>query len=198
LNIIGVSPSICNRPDDWPANHLLSGFLNPSAGLAAETLSPDLDTFLKLGSPPVYFTFGSMMIEDLDYLQEVEIIWRETVRRVGCRAIFQLPWHDLNAFPADKNIFKLQRSPYKATFPRCAAIVHHGGAGTTQCSLMSGCPSVIVAHLADQFFWGSELERLGVAGPTQRRKTLSGKGLAKAIKIAIGSPTIAQRARQLG
>jgi hypothetical protein len=50
-----------------------------------------------------------------------------------------------------KSPARLQRSPYNTIFPRCAAIVHHGGAGTTQCSLMAGCPSVIVAHLADQF-----------------------------------------------
>jgi sterol 3beta-glucosyltransferase len=139
-----------------------------------------------------------MMIEDLDYLQEVAVIWNETVRRVGCRAIFQLPWHDLSEFPAGDSIFKLQRSPYNTIFPSCAAVVHHGGAGTTQCSLMAGCPSVIVAHLADQFFWGSELERLGVAGPTLKRKGLSAEGLAKSIRMAIGSPAIGQRARKLG
>lgn len=198
LNIIGVSPSICHRPNDWPASNLLSGFLNPPAGLTAEFPPPGLEDFLKSGSPPVYFTFGSMMIEDLDYILEAATIWGETVRNLGCRAIFQLPWHDLSAFPAHNSIFKLQRSPYKTIFPRCVAVVHHGGAGTTQCSLMAGCPSVIVAHMADQFFWGSELERLGVAGPTQRRKGLSAKGLAKAIGIAIGSPTVAQRARKLG
>jgi sterol 3beta-glucosyltransferase len=198
LNIIGVSPSICRRPADWSANHLLSGFLNPPVEFTAEVPPPGLEDFLESGSPPVYFTFGSMMIEDLDYLEAVADIWRDTVRTVGCRAIFQLPWRDLSAFPADENIFKLQRSPYKTVFPRCAAVVHHGGAGTTQCSLMAGCPSVIVAHLADQFFWGSELERLGVAGPTQRRRRLSAQGLARSIGIAVGSPPIAQRAKKLG
>jgi UDP:flavonoid glycosyltransferase YjiC (YdhE family) len=198
LNIIGVSPSICRRPRDWSPNHLVSGFLNPPAGLSADEPSPGLEEFLLSGEPPVYFTFGSMMIEDLDYIQEVAAIWSETVRRLACRAIFQLPWHDLAAFPTDKYVFKVRRSPYKCIFPRCAAVVHHGGAGTTQSSLLAGRPSVIVAHMSDQFFWGSELERLGVAGPTQRRKGLSARALAKSIANAMESPTTAERAKQLG
>lgn len=198
LNIIAVSPSICRRPRDWSSNHLVSGFLNPPSGLAVEEPPAALENFLLSGDPPVYFTFGSMMVEDLDYIQEAAGIWSETARRLGCRAIFQLPWHDLDAFATDQRVFKVSRSPYKRIFPRCAAVVHHGGAGTTQSSLMAGCPSVIVAHMSDQFFWGSELERLGVAGPTQRRKGLSARALAKAIARAIESPSIAKRAKQLG
>jgi UDP:flavonoid glycosyltransferase YjiC (YdhE family) len=139
-----------------------------------------------------------MMVEDLDYIQEVAAIWTDTARRLGRRAIFQLPWQDLDTFKTNGQVFKVRRSPYGRIFPRCAAVVHHGGAGTTQSSLMAGRPSVIVAHMADQFFWGAELERLGVAGPTQRRKGLSGSGLAKALSKALESPSTAERAKKLG
>ena len=198
LNIVGVSPSICNRPTDWSSNNLVSGFLNPPAGLSSETLPPGLSEFLASGEPPVYFTFGSMMVEDFEYIKEVANIWTETTRQLGCRAIFQLPWHDLDSFQTEVNVFKVQRSPYKLIFPKCSAVVHHGGAGTTQSSLMAGCPSVIVAHMSDQFFWGSELERLGVAGPTQKRQGLSAAKLASAISKATGSPSMAERAVVLG
>jgi sterol 3beta-glucosyltransferase len=198
LNIVGVSPTICNRPADWSPNNLVSGFLNPPAGLSSETLPAGLSEFLAAQEPPIYFTFGSMMVEDFEYIKEVANIWTETTRQLGRRAIFQLPWHDLDAFQTDANVFKVQRSPYKLVFPKCSAVVHHGGAGTTQSSLMAGCPSVIVAHMADQFFWGSELERLGVAGPTQKRQGLSAVKLARAIDIAIGTPSMAERATALG
>ena len=198
LNIIGVSPSICRRPSDWSPNDVVTGFLNPPAGLSAEEPTVALEKFLHSGEPPIYFTFGSMMVEDLDYMQEVAAIWTDAVRRLGRRAIFQLPWHDLDAFKTDNQVCKVSRSSYKRIFPRCAAVVHHGGAGTTQVSLMAGCPSVIVAHMSDQFFWGAELERLGVAGPTQRRKGLSGRGLAKALVKVLEAPSTAARARQLG
>ena len=103
----------------------------------------------------------------------------EAVRLTGCRAIFQLPWADLDAIASPAGVFKLQRAPHRAIFPRCALVVHHGGAGTSQSTLLAGRPGVVVAHLVDQFFWGAELERLGVAGPScRRRESFTSRALA--------------------
>ena len=77
-------------------------------------------------------------------------------------------------------------------------VVHHGGAGTTQSTLLAGKPSIVVAHIADQFFWGSELERLGVAGKTLRRKGLNAKQLAARIARVLASPSMVLRAASLG
>jgi len=198
LNLVGVSPSICKRPPDWEPRHYVCGFLNPPAGLAAEELPEGLEEFLRRGAPPVYFTFGSMMPNSLDYIQETANIWVSAIRKSGCRAIVQLPWDDLSAFPSDDRIFKVKRAPYKRVFPRCSVIVHHGGAGTTKSSLLSGRPSIIVAHMADQSFWGAELERLGVAGTTLKRKGLSGGCLAKAIGQVLAHPELATRASLIG
>ena len=109
---------------------------------------------------------------------------------VGCRAVIQLPWTDLDAFETDDKVFKVQRSPYNKVFPRCALIVHHGGAGTTQESLLSGRPSLIVAHVSDQFFWGSQLERLGAAGRTLKRKGLRPAVLARGIADVLAHPNL--------
>jgi UDP:flavonoid glycosyltransferase YjiC (YdhE family) len=92
----------------------------------------------------------------------------------------------------------VNRSPYAEVFPRCAAIVHHGGAGTTQSSLLAGKPSVIVAHMADQTFWGSELKRLGVAGDTLQRKSLTAQKLAKGITFVLNDPTMPKKAAAIG
>jgi sterol 3beta-glucosyltransferase len=198
LNLVAVSPTICEAPTDWGAQHSVCGFLNPPVGLSAEEPPDGLEDFLAAGEPPVYFTFGSMMLHNLDYLGEAAAIWAAVVRRVGCRAVFQLPWDDLSAFEADDRVFKVQRSPYKTVFPKCSVVVHHGGAGTTQSSLLSGRPSVVVAHMADQFFWGSELERLGDAGPTQMRKGLSSERLAKSIDQVLARPHMSKRAAAIG
>jgi UDP:flavonoid glycosyltransferase YjiC (YdhE family) len=157
-----------------------------------------LQEFLAAGEPPVYLTFGSMMVDDLGYMRQVADIWMEAVRRAGCRAVMQFPHDDLSAFPADERVFKVRRAPYKQVFPRCAMVVHHGGAGTTQSCLLTGRPSIIVAHMADQSFWGSELERLGVAGKTPRRTRLSGKQLAEGIRHVLAAPAMAARAAALG
>jgi UDP:flavonoid glycosyltransferase YjiC (YdhE family) len=55
------------------------------------------------------------------------------------------------------------RVSHAALFFHCAAAVHHGGAGTTHTALTAGVPSIVVPHVADQFFWTDELQRIGVA-----------------------------------
>ena len=198
LNLIAVSPQICERPFDWEDRHQVCGFLNPPAPLDSEEYPPGLEEFLSVGVPPVYLTFGSMMLDNLVYLREIAAIWIEAVRIVGCRAILQLPWHDLNTFETDDRVFKIRRSPYNKVFPRCALVVHHGGAGTTQASLLAGRPSIIVAHVSDQFFWGSELERLGVAGRTLKRKGLTVEKLAHGIADALAQPRLTANAVNIG
>ena len=198
LNLIAVSPSICQPADEWDDRHELCGFLNTPARLSAEECPHGLDSFIEAGELPVYFTFGSMMLHHLDYIRDTAALWTAAVRKVGCRAILQLPWDDLSAFPAEDGIFAVKGSPHREVFPKCSLVVHHGGAGTTQASLLASRPSVVVAHMADQFFWGSELERLGVAGPTQRRKGLSSKRLANSIAKVLGSPDMSDRARAIG
>lgn len=66
-------------------------------------------------------------------------------------------------------------------FPRCAAVVHHGGAGTTQTAIRAGVPSVIVPHLADQFFWASQIEELGVGVAGQARTKITPAKLGAAL-----------------
>ena len=198
LNLIAVSPQICQAPPDWDARHRVCGFLNPPANLMTDDLPDGLDEFLAAGSSPIYFTFGSMMPNDVEYIQETATIWFEAVRRVDCRAVVQLPWEDLSVFRTDAAIFKVKRAPYKKVFPRCSMVIHHGGAGTTQSAILAGRPSIIVAHVSDQFFWGAELERLGVAGKTLRRKRLNPTELASGIRQVLTESNLAVRAKSLG
>jgi UDP:flavonoid glycosyltransferase YjiC (YdhE family) len=198
LNLIAVSPHICVAPKDWDRRHQVCGFLKPPLDTRMEELPSGLDDFLSAGESPVYITFGSMMPNSLEYIRETVDIWKAAIRQVGCRAIIQLPVDDLSIFDTGERVFKVKRSPYVSVFPRCAAIVHHGGAGTTQSSLLAGRPSVVVAHMADQFFWGDELKRLGVAGKTLTRNGLSAAKLAKGIEKVLGDSGMAERAASLG
>jgi sterol 3beta-glucosyltransferase len=49
-------------------------------------------------------------------------------------------------------------------FPRCRAVIHHGGTGTTAAGLMAGCPTWIFSVFGAQPFWGHRVTRLGVGG----------------------------------
>jgi UDP:flavonoid glycosyltransferase YjiC (YdhE family) len=199
LNLVAVSPQICRRPPDWEEQNVVCGFLNPPAGLQSDSLPDGLEEFLCSGPPPVYFTFGSMLMPNsYAYISETLAIWREAVERVGCRAIFQVPTDKIEGFSSDDKVFMATWVPYSQAFPRCEMIVHHGGAGTTQSTLLAGRPSIIVAHVSDQFFWGQELERLGVASKTLKRKGLKAAHLANGIQNILRNPSMALVASEIG
>lgn len=198
LNLIAVSPQFCTPPPDWDARHRVCGFLDPPLGATSEALPEGMEEFLDSGAAPVYLSFGSMMLDSPDYIRDTVSIWIRAVREVGCRAILQYPASATDLPATGRQVLAVRRAPYARVFPRCAAIVHHGGAGTTQSSLLAGRPSVVVAHIADQIFWGQELQRLGAAGPALTRRRLTAPRLARALRLVLASPEMARRASALG
>jgi UDP:flavonoid glycosyltransferase YjiC (YdhE family) len=79
-----------------------------------------------------------------------------------------------------------------------AAVVHHGGAGTTAEGLRAGIPSVIVPFIVDQPFWGAQVRALGVGPDPVPLKQLTASRLAAAIHRAVSDRAMAQRAERLG
>jgi UDP:flavonoid glycosyltransferase YjiC (YdhE family) len=184
LHLIGSSPALLNRPADWPAHYHLTGFLALPPH-DHEALSPQVEAFLSRGPAPVFMGFGSLMpMAGNAHLDESIAVFKEAARLAGQRAIIQA---DVDHPPADDLLF-VRRTPHAQVFPRCAAIVHHAGAGTTHTTLRAGVPSVPVPHVSDQFAWSEELERLGVAPRALRRNTWSAARLAERIRQATGNP----------
>lgn len=197
LNLLAVSPQLCRRPPDWPAHIEICGFLDmPNEGLEG-TMPPDLEAFLAAGDAPVYMTLGSWMPKDRE-AQEAVLTWMsEAARRAGCRAIIQC--HDWQAcgFASDATRLFVPTAPHQQIFPRCRAVVHHGGAGTTQSATQAGVPSVVIAHISEQRTWAGELRRLGVAGRTLDRRSVTARSLAKALREVLDAPDMTRRAREL-
>ena len=199
LNLLAVSPSICKRPHDWAPNHVVTGFINESHRPSNRPLPTSPQSFLEEGEPPVFIGFGSMMLAGAaEYARETIGIWRDAVCALNIRAVFQLPEPLLSLASSYGSAHVVSWADYRLLFPHCSAIIHHGGAGTTQSALKAGRPSIIVAHVSDQFFWGQELERMGVAGPTQHRKGLSASKLRNAIRTSLDNPWLARNAKFLG
>ncbi len=92
----------------------------------------------------------------------------------------------------------LDSAPFSWLFPRMAAVVHHGGAGTTSAGLRAGVPSIIVPFFADQPFWGQRVADLGVGPAPIPFKRLTADRLAQAIQIAVTDQSMRQRAAELG
>jgi sterol 3beta-glucosyltransferase len=96
-----------------------------------------------------------------------------------------------------EGLFILESAPHSWLFPRMAAIVHHGGAGTIAAGLKAGIPSIIIPHSNDQFAWGRRVYELGVGSKPIPRKNLTAGKLSDAIKFALATK-IKEAAEDLG
>ncbi len=192
LNLIAASPTLC-PPADFPSNHKFTGVWHlASPGYVPP---PELVAFLEEGPPPIILTFGSMGGSNGRETTEILI---DAVRQTDQRAIIQAGWGQLGTQKALRNIFCTEYVPHQWLFPHGRCVVHHGGAGTTASVCRAKAPSVVVAHNADQPYWGKRLSDLGVAPKHIHRRNLTAKRLAKRIQKVLDTPAMTERAQTLG
>lgn len=140
------SPSLMPKPLDWPSNIDVCGFFFRS--LPDYTPVPELDLFLRSGSRPVYIGFGSIVIDDPVAMTQMVL---QAVRALGVRAIISRGWSKLGDVEAssDDQILYLDDCPHEWLFQHVAAVVHHGGAGTTACGLRFGKATTIIPFFGE-------------------------------------------------
>lgn len=195
LTVVGVSPTICARQPDWPQAVQVTGFLDmPNMPLEGD-VGAELAAFLAAGEAPVYMTTGSWMPRDTALQSTALQLLTQAARLAGCRAIIQSRDAQACGFTSDNDILYIGAAPHHAVFPRCRAVVHHGGAGTTQSVTLAGMPSVVIAHISEQEHWGRELQRLGCAGKPLHVRSVTAKKLAARITEVLQSPSMAQHAQ---
>ena len=197
LNLVAVSPTICERPYDWEDRHRVVGFFNlPDSEAGA--LPAELDEFLEAGDRPAFITLGSLTPRQMEHLLPLVRVFHEAIQLAGIRAIVQVPEDALNHLPANDKIHHVSFLDHRLVFPRCALVVHHGGAGTTQSTLQAGVPSIVIPHVSDQFFWAAELRRLVVAPKPLPIKKLTAPRLAAHIQAVLSKPEMRSTAARLG
>lgn len=200
LNLIAVSPVLSTPADDWSENHKVCGFFNLDDYVSKWEVPQDLENFLNNGEPPVYFTLGSMTGTENNalYINETTKLLYDAAKLAGCRAIIQSRWEYVKNIPEDDSIFKVNSAPYLKIFPKCKAVIHHGGAGTTQTATLCGTPSIIIAHIQDQFLWGHQLKKLGIGGKVLSRQTVTSKKIAVEIQKITHDPSKKEKAIEIG
>jgi sterol 3beta-glucosyltransferase len=193
--INGYSEQLFHKPNDWPKNIYITGSWiikdDPSW-----TPPPDLNEFIKTGKPPIYVGFGSM--KDISKFKETFGIIVQALEISKQRAVIGLGWNTLNLNePIPDNVFLIDNVPFTWLFPQMAAVVHHGGAGTTSIGLTAGKPTIIIPFNADQPAWGRRVFELGVGARPIPKKKLTADKLAFAIQYALDSQVVL-KAEELG
>ena len=188
-----ISPSVVPVPPDWPETAPMTGYWFLDA--PDWTPSRELASFLDGGAPPVYVGFGSMSGRQPERLAATVV---EALGRAGVRGVLARGWGGLSPSDLPDSIYAIDRAPHDALFPRMAAVVHHGGAGTTAAGLRAGRPTVVCPFFGDQPFWGRRVRDLGVGPSPMPQRRLDAAELAKAVRAAVHDPQVRRRAEALG
>lgn len=194
FTIQAYSQHLVPQATDWPKTIRTTGFWFLEE--QDEWRPPDgLIDFLDAGEPPVCIGFGSMVGANLEKMTRVVI---DAVNESGKRAILLSGWAGIGNDNFGERIYRIKAAPHEWLYPRVAAAVHHGGAGSTASSLRAGVPTIIVPHLGDQAFWGQRVYALGVGPRPIPRNKLTSRALAAAIVTASTDQNMKRRARELG
>jgi vancomycin aglycone glucosyltransferase len=153
-------------------------------------LSEEIEAFLEAGDPPIYFGFGSTRAPH----GVTDVIVR-TARALRRRAIVSRGWADLS-LDNEPGCLAIGEVNVQALFPRVAAVVHHGGAGTTTAAARAGVPQVVAPQMYDQFYWAQRIEQLGI-GSAHPPGAPTTDSLTAALGLAL-RPEVAARARAIG
>jgi UDP:flavonoid glycosyltransferase YjiC (YdhE family) len=194
LHLALFSKQIIDKQPDWPPQTVVTGFpwydQNGDVGLPSE-----LAKFLNDGPPPIVFTLGTAIAEDAGAPAFFEQS-AAAVRLLGHRAV--LMTHDARnrprALPDD--IATFEYAPFSQLFPRTAAIVHHGGIGTTGLAMRSGRPMLVMPSAWDQPDNAARVARLGIARVIPRRRYTAPR-VAAELQELLGDPQYVRRAAEV-
>ena len=142
-----------------------------------------LEAFLDAGPPPVYVGFGSMRAP-----QDIARVAIEAIRAQGRRALVACGWAGLAPIDDRDDCFAVGEVNQQALFGRVAAVVHHGGAGTTTTATRAGVPQVVVPQWADQPYWASRVAGLGIGVAHDVQAPTAGS-LSAALSTALAPET---------
>ncbi len=188
------SECLLPRPPDWPSHAVATGFWRMPPATAWRP-PPALEAFLGAGPAPVYVGFGSMAGRQPARLARTVI---DALAQAGLRGVLARGWGGLQADSAPAHVHLIDEAPHDRLLPLMAAVVHHGGAGTTAAALHAGRPSVICPFFGDQPFWGRVVHEAGLGPAPIPQRRLSAARLAAAMHEAVHSEAMRSAAAAMG
>jgi sterol 3beta-glucosyltransferase len=195
--LYGFSAHVIPRPADWDEYQHITGYWFLDAQPDWPLRAPEeLVRFLESGPPPIYVGFGSMSHENPERQTRLAL---RALELSGQRGVLSTGWGGLTRHATSPNVLFVEDVPHAWLFPHMAAVVHHGGAGTTGEGLRAGVPNIITPFAAnDQAAWADRVVKLGVGPRVPGIKQLTAEKLAEAIQIAVTDSTLRARAAALG
>jgi len=191
--MLSVSPTVVPKPADWPDEASVPGywFLDSDAGW---TPPADLVAFIGSGPPPVAVGFGSLVVGDSQRLLGEMLAG---IRSSGHRVVLVTGRTGFGVAPAD-DLYVIEAVPNHWLYPQMAAVIHHGGAGTTAAGLRAGTPTIITPVMGDQTFWGKRVAAIGAGPDPLPAKKISASAIESRVRRVMQDRMIAERVAAIG
>lgn len=171
-----LSPFLFKEVESWKNRVFLSGFF--FLDLGEETLSDEIEEFLKKGKKPIVVSFSSMPLKDPASFKQKLV---QAIKETNNRAIVLTGTSGMK-FDYEEDILAVEKAPHRLLFKRAKGIIHHGGVGTMSEALLSGVPQLIIPFTVDQPFWADRLHKNGYAIKPLREKNLEVPDLVLALQ----------------
>jgi vancomycin aglycone glucosyltransferase len=190
--ILAADPDLGPLPDDAP-----KGAMTTDAWVLEEpgALDARVEAFLQQGPAPIYIGFGSMIAPRAPELVAQAVA---AVRAIGRRAVIAGGWAALEAHIEEADdVITVDNVPHSLIFPKVAAAVHHGGAGTTTAAARAGVPQILLPHILDQYYWAHRVEVLGLGPPALPIERVTVQLLCDRMSRGVNDPFIQERVNRL-
>ncbi len=177
--VIGLFPPWYASPQaDWPTQIRLAGF-GEYDGTSTQ-LSTAVRDFCTAGPPPIAFTLGTCMAHGAEFFKTAV----EACEELNMRGLLLTKFSDIVPSHLPPTVLHCPFAPFRQLLPLCAALVHHGGIGTTAAALTAACPQLILPLAWDQPDNAARIEKLGVGialGSRQRGRAAMARALSRLI-----------------
>ncbi len=204
--ILGASRHFCRPAATFADAITQTGFwFGQSPSEQAWQPDPELEAFLSNDPPPLLLTFSSQPVAD-----QAAVVARYAAAASALQypLLIQAGWTGLGnhlapGLLAAGTVMLAGHIPHDYLFPRVAAVMHHGGIGTTARALRHGRSMLVEPYGNDQFHNAMRIVQLGVGAAIHphratvaslawllREKVLTGTCRARA--VALGAALAAE------
>jgi rhamnosyltransferase subunit B len=190
--IIGLWPAWFAKPQaDWPPQLRVTGF-PLFDDKDSRPMPPELSRFLDAGDPPIAFTAGSAMWAQHHFFEESA----QACASLGIRGVLLCRHREHVPAHLPSNVVHVDYAPFSALLPRCAALAHHGGIGTTAQTLAAGIPQIIQPFAHDQLDNAYRVQNLG-AGKWIEPRTYRARNVANQISRIFADDPMKRRCAEI-
>lgn len=151
------SEHIFPKPSEWSDNIHVTGYWKSTLETNYKP-SEELNDFLIKNEKSLFVSFGSIPIENPDNFYKIFIKY---CKEKNIPLIIGKGWSTTN-LKSSENVFVTEEVPYDFLLQHVKLMIHHGGAGTVSACTHTGVPMLIIPFFGDQFFWGKQIQDLGV------------------------------------